>query len=282
MTVRYSLILLFVAVMGGCAPYSTHPLTDAGKEEIDPSLFGAWFWRDADESGYMHIGLYENDKRLLHLLMASVDESGDLEVIEFVGHPSSIRKKKYVNLKLVRPSDEADGYWIFKHTVDGDSLQISFWDSKVVEKAIRSNVLKGTIEEGEWIPLVQVTEGQRKLRRFVSKYDETLFKEKTSLDRLRPSGPDWRREEPCGPDAMDACLKSHGCTVELIKDQAGKYLCRASKSPCEKGFRQSVHGRGDCEAIGDCRFVPGECFCPPVALCACGGGAPPQCLPISP
>ena len=282
MTVRYSLILLFVAVMGGCAPYSIHPLTDAGKEEIDSSLFGTWLGQDGDESGYMHIGLYENDKRLLHLLTASVDGSGDLEVIEFVGHPSSVRNKKYLNLRLVRPRDDVDGYWVFKYTIDDDSLQISLWDSEPIEDAIRKNTLKGTVQEGKWISSVQVTEGQRKLRRFVRKHDEALFKEKLSLERLRPPGHVWSTEEPCGPDAMDACLRSHGCTVELIEDQAGKYLCRASKSPCETGFRQSVHGRRDCEAIGDCRFAPGECFCPPVALCACGGGPPPQCLPISP
>lgn len=86
----------------------------------------------------------------------------------------------------------------------------------------------------------------------------------------------------CDPEDTDACLRSASCTVESVKDRTGQYVCRASKSPCETGFRQSVDGRRDCEAIGGCRFVPGECFCPPLALCACGGGPPPRCLPASP
>ena len=88
--------------------------------------------------------------------------------------------------------------------------------------------------------------------------------------------------ELCDPNDMDACLRSANCTVEPIKDRPGQYYCRASKSPCETGFRQSVDGRGHCEAIGGCRFVPGECFCPPLALCVCGGGPPPQCHRASP
>lgn len=281
MIARYWLTLLFITFLGGCAPYSIHPLTDIGKDEIDSSLFGTWYW-DEDESGYMHIGLYESDKRLLHVLTVSVESDGDLEVVEFTGHPSSIRKKKYLNLRLVRPVSDVDGYLVSQYRIDSDSLQISFWDDGVVEEAIRNNTLKGTIQEDGWVSSVQVTEGQRKLRRFVTKYDESLFKAKLSLERLRPSGRDWSREEPCGPDAMNACLKSHGCTVELISDQAGKYLCRASTSPCETGFRQGVDGRQDCEAVTGCKFVPGECFCPPLALCACGGGAPAQCLRVSP
>lgn len=86
----------------------------------------------------------------------------------------------------------------------------------------------------------------------------------------------------CDPEDMDACLRSAHCTVRLIKDRPGQYICRASKSPCETGFRQSPGGRRDCEAIRGCKFVPAECFCPPLALCACGGGPPPQCLPASP
>ena len=91
-----------------------------------------------------------------------------------------------------------------------DRRSLHVLTASVVEAANRNDFLKGNIREDGWISSMEVTENQWKLRRFVRKYDDDLFEEKLSLERLRPSSPTWRAEIPCGPDAMNACLKSHG------------------------------------------------------------------------
>ena len=56
-----------------------------------------------------------------------------------------------------------------------------------------------------------------------------------------------------------------------------RYVCRRAVSECERGFVQEKHGPEDCEALGECEFVPGQCYCPPQVVCVCGGGPPSRC-----
>jgi hypothetical protein len=76
------------------------------------------------------------------------------------------------------------------------------------------------------------------------------------------------------------CLESSTCVVQ----RAPGYGCRAAANICEARFRQnnvSTAGQAACVSSGECRLIPGHCYCPPYPglRCVCGGGDPPQCVP---
>jgi hypothetical protein len=194
---RYFLITLLIIYLPGCIPYSDNPITDADKEQIDASILGTWFWKDENESGYIHIGRDEKSK-LLRLIMLEFDRDGELEASEFSGHTSSLEGNKYLNLKWVRPAqDKITGYMFMKYVVSSDSLGIAFMDSGLVEKGIKDGALKGKVEKGNWSSSVRITEGQKKLQKFILRNDKTLFPEMKYLPKLKlPNHSSRRKGKP--------------------------------------------------------------------------------------
>jgi len=150
---RYLLITFLIIFVLGCVPCSDNPLTDPNKEQIDSSILGTWFWKDENESGYIHIGL-DKESKLLRLMMLEFDRDGKLEASEFSGHTSSLGGNRYLNLKWVRPlQNEITGYMFVKYTVSPVSLGIAFMDNEVAEKAIKKGVLKGKVKKHKDNPL---------------------------------------------------------------------------------------------------------------------------------
>ena len=180
---RKLLIIAFFIFLGSCIPYSDNPLTDPDKEKIDHSILGTWFWKDENESGYIHIGLEEKTK-LLHVIMIDLDNDAEMDVSELSGHTSSLGGNKYLNLKWVRPADEVPGYIFVKYSVEGEKLGISLMSSEVVETAIKNGSLKGIAENGGWTSSPHITAEQKQLREFVLKNDKELFTEKSYLTKL--------------------------------------------------------------------------------------------------
>ena len=181
---RHFIILLSVLFLSGCIPYADHALTEPNKEQIDPSVIGTWFWKDKDESGYIHIGLNEETK-LIRLIMIEVRKDGRLKSTELSGHTSSLKGNKYLNLKWVHPEDDkSTGYMFVKYSITSDGLGLGFMNSNVVEKSIEAGTLKGKVEKGKWISLVTITEGSKKLQKFILKNDKTLFPEMKYLPKL--------------------------------------------------------------------------------------------------
>ena len=181
---RYLIPLSIIFVLG-CVPHSDSPLTAPGKEQIYSSIVGSWFWKNENESGYIHIGL-DQESKLLRLLMLEFERDGELEVSEFSGHTSSLEGNKYLNLKWVRPvQDEITGYIFVKYIVSKGSLGIAFMDSEVAEKAIKYGSLKGKVKKGDWSSLVHITEEQKKLQQFILRKDEKLFSEMKYLPKLK-------------------------------------------------------------------------------------------------
>lgn len=176
---RYvTVLLIVVSIMAfslfGCIPHSDHPLTKPGAQQIDASIFGTWFWRDNNDSGYIHIGVDDKTK-LLRLMMVGLESDGEMEVLELTGHTTALKGNTYLNLKWVRPADEVSGYIFVKYDVKDGFLGISFMDSDVVEKAIKNKALNGAIEEGELLPSIHITDAGVKLQRFFLDNDKALF-----------------------------------------------------------------------------------------------------------
>jgi len=216
---RYFLILFSIVFVLGCVPYSDNPLTAPNKEQIDSSILGTWFWKDENESGYIHIGLDEKSK-LLRLMMLEFDRDGELEASEFSGHTSSLNGNKYLNLKWVRPvQGEITGYIFVKYVVSSDSLCIAFMDSDVAEKAINDGSLKGKVKKGNWSSSVHITEGQKKLQEFILQKDKELFSEIKCLPKLKL--PNKRSEQTPKSGAAQA---NRSATQSLTTREEGS-LC---------------------------------------------------------
>jgi len=182
---RYFLILFSIVFVLSCVPYSDNPLTAPNKEELDSSILGTWFWKDENESGYIHIGLDEESK-LLRLMMLKFDRDGELEASEFSGHTSSLNGNKYLNLKWVRPvQDEVSGYIFVKYVVSSNSLCIALMDRALAEKAINDGSLKGKVKMVKGSSSVHITEGQKKLQEFILQKDKGLFSEIKCLPKLK-------------------------------------------------------------------------------------------------
>lgn len=192
---RYLLpILMFVSLLG-CVPYSDNPLTDPSEQALDSSIYGSWFWKDENESGYVHIGL-DKESHLLRVVMLEFDRNGELNVSEFSAHTSSLEDKAYLNLRWIRPADENPGYLLVKYQVRDERLGISLMDGSAAEKAIKEGLLKGKVGDDNWAGSIQITEEQGKWQQFVGRNDKELFRETVYLHRLwisnerfRPDGP---------------------------------------------------------------------------------------------
>lgn len=76
------------------------------------------------------------------------------------------------------------------------------------------------------------------------------------------------------------CFSTGNCMLVGGENRSGKYQCVNPSNICESGFNQRKDGKKECERNKGCRFVPGECYCPPMTLCICGGGTPPACIAI--
>jgi hypothetical protein len=100
-------------------------------------------------------------------------------------------------------------------------------------------------------------------------------------------------------------MQSTSCTLEHapVPPRRDLYLCRPEQGPCEAGIAQRAligQNGGDasegprCLQRAGCTLDPGGCYCPcggsgqsavpdgpeaPVCSCACGGGAPANCVP---
>ncbi len=123
--VRSFLMACSITLVLSCIPYSDNPLTAPGKEPIDSSICGTWFWKEENASGYVHIGL-DQESRSLRLLMLEHKGDGELKVSEFSGHTSSLEGNRYLNLKWLRPAqDENTGYMFVKYVVSPASLGIA-------------------------------------------------------------------------------------------------------------------------------------------------------------
>jgi hypothetical protein len=178
---RYLLIAIILVSLLGCVPYSDNSLTDPGEQNIDSSILGTWFWKEENESGYIHIGLDEDSKRL-RLVMAVFDRDGELDTSQFSGHTSSLDKNTYLNLC---PANDPGGYMFVKYSVNHETLSISLMEADPVKKAITSGSLNGEVKKERWSSSIHITEEKKKLQQFVLRNDEALFQETKHLSKLK-------------------------------------------------------------------------------------------------
>jgi len=181
------LVSIFICIMliWGCIPYSDNPITEPDEEKIDTAIFGSWFWNDAQDSGYIHIGRDE-DTRMMRLVMSEFDKHGQLKVSEFLGHTSTLAGKTYMNLKWVRPAgDQPGGFLLVKYAMRPDALGLAVMSPGAVEEAIKSSALEGKLKKGNLTSEIRITAVSRQLQRFIQLNDQKLFPEMVYLQRVK-------------------------------------------------------------------------------------------------
>lgn len=197
---RYFIIIVSLGFVLSCVPHSENPLSEPNPAKIDLSILGTWFWKDENETGYIHIGLDEKSK-LLKLVMIDIKSDGELNISEFFGHTSSLEGKNYLNLKWIRQTEFKIKEYIFvKYTVSQDSLGLALMDSDVVVRAIEGGSLKGKVGKDKFFSFITITEEQKKLQQFILQNDKALFPEIYHLPKLKlPNNVFQRSEKNPGP-----------------------------------------------------------------------------------
>ena len=178
-------VTVISALLTGCVPYADQPLTDPGKSLIAASPRGTWYWNEASEHGFVHIGTNEAGDRLRLLMVTLYTRDGELEIAEFSGHPSVIGGNTYLNLKAVGTVPGApDGFFFMKIIPDENSLGFAFMDGHVVEKAIGDGTLKGTVGKPGDSMAIHITDTPARLRDFLVKNEKALYGQVKFLPRL--------------------------------------------------------------------------------------------------
>ena len=183
-TKLYALLqLMLVITMATCVPDSKNPLTAFDRDAMDASVYGTWFWKDEQETGYLHFG-QEEESGLLQLTMVELNSSGKIGVTQMQGHTSQLGEHRYLNLKFVPPQDGITEYLFLKYEISKKGLGLAFLDPSVIEKAIADNVLAGRVEQDGYVSSVRLSDTSIKLQQFVRDNDRALFPEMKSLPRL--------------------------------------------------------------------------------------------------
>jgi len=183
-TKLYALLqLMLVITMAACVPDSKNPLTAFDRDAMDASVYGTWFWKDEQETGYLHFG-QEEESGLLQLTMVELNSSGKIGVTQMQGHTSQLGEHRYLNLKFVPPQDGITEYLFLKYEISKKGLGLAFLDPSVIEKAIADNVLAGRVEQDGYVSSVRLSDTSIKLQQFVRDNDRALFPEMKSLPRL--------------------------------------------------------------------------------------------------
>ena len=177
------IVPVFFVLIVSCVPSSDDPLTEPDPEKLDQSVFGTWYWRDSNSTGFVHMGKDEKTG-MLRVYMIELRDDGDAELSEFSGHTSELGQDKYFNLKWVRPESELKGYIFVKYRIDQDGMSFSFLDLDAVEKAIKEGTLAGEIAKGQYLNDVRITDKPEKIRKFFTEKKD-LFQEETHLKRLK-------------------------------------------------------------------------------------------------
>ena len=181
---RFLLTTILIIFTQGCIPHSDKPLTDPEQETIDAAIMGTWFWNEEGETGYVHIG-FDDESKLLRVIMLDTDRENRLDESEFLGHTSSIDGNRYLNLKYVRPAQtEITGYLFIKYTADANALGIAIMDRKLTETMIINGSLKGQVNQNDMFAPVHITDDQIQLQEFVRQNDKELFTEMKYLQKL--------------------------------------------------------------------------------------------------
>lgn len=174
------ILALFILLLASCIPYSDNPLSDPFKEPLDSAIFGAWFWNEENDHGYVHIGI-DTDKKTLLVTMIEYKSEGKMEVSDFRGHTTKLGQDRFLNLKWIKPKELYKGYLLVKYDVTADTLTIWLPDLPILDKAVKAKALQGEVlPSGD----VVLHANQAELRDYISKNKAALFPHGSTLKRL--------------------------------------------------------------------------------------------------
>ncbi len=178
-----ALLLMLLIAMTACVPDSKNPLAAFDRDAMDASVYGTWFWRDNEETGYLHFG-QEKESGLLKLMMIELNSSGKIGVTQMQGHTSQLGDNRYLNLKFVPPEDGISEYIFMKYKISEKGLGVAFMDPSLIEKAVTDSVLAGRVEKEGYVSSVHLSDTSKKLQQFVRENEQALFPEMKFLPRL--------------------------------------------------------------------------------------------------
>jgi len=143
---------LLLLTLGGCRYYiSSIPITKIKNSAINHQVLGTWKGFSDDTLRYaIRVDSLDPNRYLVNLLMLN-DDQIDLDIYSnYVVHHSQVGPTDYLNARILEGED-ANKYFIFTYTLQGDSLTVSaidldevsfekeFESSKKFKKYIKDN-----------------------------------------------------------------------------------------------------------------------------------------------
>ncbi|MBT5232042.1 MAG: hypothetical protein HOM11_17395 [Methylococcales bacterium] len=169
--------VILALCLSSCLAESVTPITKVGDEVLDTRLFGTWYWHQARESGYIHIGK-ANDQEYDIVMVAINQASMKPDVSRYTGHSSTLANNN-TYLNIITSNDEQPMYLFVKYTVNKQSMAISLAKTSVVKNAILSGTLKGRAPDLS----AKVFDTQDNIQKFVTDNDDPLFEETVIVHR---------------------------------------------------------------------------------------------------
>lgn len=102
------------------------------------------------------------------------------------------------------------------------------------------------------------------------------YREPTCTDTPRSwyEGWIWLGDAPCGQLQRDDCIADPRCVLWGSEIRDPEYACVEASGACESILVPSACRNQNC------RWDPGDCYCPEGIDCACGGGPAPKCRSV--
>ncbi len=205
------LILVGAVVCTGCVD-SKVPLSDPQTAQPDSRLIGVWRVKgEHGEVGYYHLGQAGEDfpKGVFRVVGLSHQEGRLSAPIELLLFATQLEKRTYLNLVEGKPEivkqikekgwQTVSAYWIWRYEVEGAKLTIWPMEREAKRRAIEEGKIRGEIVKDGILTLVQFTDTQENLARFVAQSGEKLFSaHPVQLERreaFTPAGPALQAEK---------------------------------------------------------------------------------------
>ena len=195
------LMLLVLAIIGGCTLDALNPITPVELAQNDEALYGVWRATDNENTMYVHVGPQDTlaksgdsgfgrvaDPHQMHIVIIEHHASGFTQD-NYVAHVSRAGGQRFLNVEAPRQGSDPAGYFFVRYALTGKNLlRVSLIEGKALEAMIRSGKIKGVVKDGA-LPESMITADSAEILEFIERNHASLFAKPVLLKRVPEERP---------------------------------------------------------------------------------------------
>jgi len=181
-----------LALLTGCLPTSTHPLSSIETAPSEEKLAGTWYGKSGEDQIFLHF--VPGSGAEIQVVEVDHEKKGEAHTTLYHAFPTVIGGNHYLS---VREGNQESYYFARYQLSSAGALTFTLMGETAAAKAISSGKIKGKITGNEQSKDVKITDSTEHLAAFVAKSDPDLlfdqkfgtFKRVTlpSLDEAKPT-----------------------------------------------------------------------------------------------